>query len=198
MQYIYATIAFFEPEPSHGSTLYVVIEYHNIFQLIQDLERNSNEMDKFLKNRLTLTEFWPMLEVLRLVCECNTHQNRAVLISRACQPEFLSRFPMMLVECSSNPGNFLEQVATGMLQFFATIAALLPLTAVRFKSTAQSCLSNLQGMQAQGEPVAETLIVRFGEILRDLQELQVKTPSGSTSSTYFQRRKEQVCDFSNL
>lgn len=149
-------------------------------------------MEIFLKNRLTLKEFRPMLQVLRQVCECHTHENKAVLISRACQPEFLSRFPMMMVdECSSTDG-VLEQVASDIAQFFATLATLIPLTAVWFKSTAQSCLSNLQGMKAVGEPVAETLIIKFEEVLKDLQELQVKAPKVSTSSTYYQRRKEQV------
>jgi len=152
-------------------------------------------MDKFLKNSLKLTEFQPMLQVLRQVCESNVHQNRAVLISRACQPEFLSRFPTMLVECSSIPGNVLELVASDMVEFFATIASLLPLTAVRFKASARSCLSSLLGMQTRGVHIPEMLILKFGEVLADLQELQVKTPSSSKSSIYYQRRKEQVRDY---
>jgi hypothetical protein len=149
-------------------------------------------MEKFLKNSLELTEFQPMLKILGQVCESGAQQNRAVLISRACQPEFLSRFPIMLVECSSIAGQVLQQVASDMVQFFATIASLLPLTAVRFKASAQSCLSSLQGMKTQGVPVPETLIIQFGEVLKDLQELELKTPSGSSSSVYYQRRKEQV------
>lgn len=149
-------------------------------------------MDEFIRNSLKLIEFQPMLQILGQVCGCNAHQNRAILISRVCQPEFLCRFPIMLVECSSISGNILELVASDMVLLFATIASLLPLTAVRFKPSAQSCLSSLQGMQKHGVPVPERLIIKFGEVLKDLQELQLKTPSGSNSSIYFQRRKEQV------
>jgi hypothetical protein len=154
------------------------------------------DLDKFIKSRMELKMFQLLLRVLLKICECNFDHNKALVIAAACQPEFLSRFPTMLVEgalSSDTSGATVEQVAVDMVHFFATLTMMLPLTAVGLKSTVQSCLSSLLGLSAQGDSnlvVPDSLVDQFKEVLSDLEALQVNLPK--SNSRWLAWRKQLV------
>jgi hypothetical protein len=160
------------------------------------LAERRNDLDKFIKSRMELRMFQLLLRVLRKICECNFDQNKALLITLACQPEFLSRFPTMLVEgalSSETSGATIQEVAVDMVHFFATLTTMLPLTAVGLKSTVQSCLSSLLGLSVQGDSdvvVPDSLVDQFKEVLSDLEALQVNAPK--SNSRWLARRKQLV------
>jgi hypothetical protein len=163
-------------------------------QVVYRLAERRKDLDKFIKSRMELHMFQLLLRVLRKICECNFDQNKALLITLACQPEFLSRFPTMLVEgalSSDTSGATVQEVAVDMVHFFATLTTMLPLTAVGLKSTVQSCLSSLLGLSAQGDSnvvVPDSLVAQFKEVLSDLEALQVNAPK--SNSRWLARRKQ--------
>jgi hypothetical protein len=165
-------------------------------QLVFKLAERSDDLGEFVQSRMDSKEFQLLLRVLRKVCECNFDQNKALLITRACQPEFLSRFPTMLVEGAQSKdtsGATVAEVAVDMVRFFATVTMMLPLTAVGLKATVQSCLSSLLGLSAQDESsvvVPDTLVEQFKEVLKDLEALQVSAPK--SNSRWLARRKQVV------
>lgn len=121
---------------------YLIINIY-FSQVVLVLAQRSNELSAYVKGRLELSEFQCLLGVLRKVCESDYDQNKALLITLACQPELLNRFPTILVEAASMGTANLENAVADVVLFFNTVTQMLPLTAILFKSTIQSCLSAL-------------------------------------------------------
>ena len=156
------------------------------------LAQRSNELSAYVKGRLELSEFRCLLGVLRKVCESDYDQNRAVLITLACQPELLNRFPTILVEAASMGSATLASAVADVVLFFNTMTQMLPLTAILFKSIIQSCLSALQHglITPNMKLLGEKLIKQVEDVLRDLQALQPEDLAGKPS--WLLRRKEQI------
>lgn len=157
------------------------------------LAQRSNELNGYVKGKLELSEFQCLLSVLRKVCVSDYDQNKTVLITLACQPELLNRFPTILVEAASMGSATLQSAVGDIVLFFKTATQMLPLTAILFKSTIQSCLSALQhGLitPQMDQLLGQKLIKQVEDVLQDLKALQPEVLAGKPS--WLLRRKEQL------
>lgn len=133
-------------------------------------------LSDYVKGRLELTEFQCLLSVLRKVCKYDYYdKKRAKLITLSCQPELLNQFPTIVETASKGKATTLESVVNNVVLFTNAVTKLLPLMAILFKITIQSCLSKLQhGLTPKTKLVEQKL----KNLLKDLQALKPDVDEG--------------------